>query len=150
MADTDPWGNRETVLADLELSRTLTIQMTAVGTLGFVVAFAVFSAAYRASTGTMPAFGFAPAGVVWWNLALDLLVLAVLGTLVLVPHEWVHGVAFRYFGGNPRYGVGLAYFVLPYAYLTTDHRFMRNQFVVLLSHLVMLTLVGVLTMVVFE
>lgn len=41
----------ETVLADLELTRGLTIQMTAIGTLGMVVGWAVFSTLYQAATG---------------------------------------------------------------------------------------------------
>jgi hypothetical protein len=87
----------------------------------------------------------------WWNEALDVLVLLFLGTVFIVPHEWFHGLAIQRYGGKPRYGVGLAHFILPYAYATTDHEFSRNEFVVvLLTPLVGLTLVGVPTMLVFE
>jgi hypothetical protein len=63
----------------------------------------------------------------------------------------LHGLAIRYYGGEPRYGVGVAHFILPYAYATTDHEFGRNQFiVVLLTPLVVLTLVGVPVMIGLE
>lgn len=134
----------EAVLADLELSRGLTIQMTAVGTLGFVVSLAVFSAVFQAGTGRAATFAFAPAGVGWWNDALNVLVIAALATVVLAPHEWLHGLAFRYYGGTPSYGVGVAHFILPYAYATSPERFTRNQFlVILLTPLAVMTAVGV-------
>ena len=38
------------------------------------------------------------------------------GTLVL--HELVHGFAMRWYGAQPRYGVGVAAWFLPYAYAT--------------------------------
>jgi hypothetical protein len=96
-------------------------------------------------------YEFAPAGSEWWIQPLNLLVIVVLATAIIVPHEWVHGLAIRRYGGDPRYGVGVAHFILPYAYATTDHRFTRNQFVVvLLAPLVLLTLVGVPAMLVFE
>ncbi|WP_135821587.1 DUF3267 domain-containing protein [Halostella litorea] len=136
--------DRETVLGDLELTRGLAIQMSALGTLGFVAAAAGFSALFQAVAGHPASFQFAPAGVAWWTDALNLLVLAVLATAFVVPHELLHGLAIRYYGGRARYGVGVAHFILPYAYATTDHEFSRNQFiVVLLTPLVVLTAVGV-------
>lgn len=151
MVPTEAASDNETVLADLELTRGLAIQLAAVGTLGFFVALAGFGALYQAGTGRAATFAFGPAGVGWWNRALDLLVLLVLATAVVLPHEWVHGLAFRYYGGEPRYGVGVAHFVFPYAYATSDHRFSRNQFlVVLLAPLVALTLVGAVAMLVLE
>ena len=151
MTSADTATADEPVLADLELTRGLTIQMTAVGTLGLVFGWAAFSAIYQAGTGVPPTFRFAPPGVGWWNEALDVLVLLFLGTVFIVPHEWLHGLAIRYYGGKPRYGVGLAHFILPYAYATTDHEFSRNEFVVvLLTPLVGLTLVGVPVMLAFE
>lgn len=151
MATADSAAEPETVLADLELSRSVTVQMTVVGTLGFGVALGVFSALYQAGTGQAATFDFAPAGAGWWNEALNLLLVLVLATGIILPHEGLHGLAIRYYGGRPRYGVGLAHFVLPYAYATTDHRFTRDQFlVVLLTPLVALTLVGVPAMIAFE
>jgi len=141
----------ERVLADLELTRGLTIQMTAIGTLGMVVGWAVFSSLYQATTGQAASFRFAPPGIGWWTDALNVLVIVILGTAFIVPHEWFHGLAIRYYGGEARYGVGVAHFILPYAYATTDHEFSRNQFiVVLLTPLVALTLLGVPLMILFE
>lgn len=138
------------VLGDLELTRGLTIQMTAVGTLGLAVAFTLFGALYQTVTGTPPSLQFTP-GVGWWTSALDVLVLVVLTAVFIVPHELLHGLAIRYYGGEPRYGVGVAHFVLPYAYATTDHEFTRNQFiVVLLTPLVVITAVGLPVMVALE
>lgn len=140
----------EVVLGDLELTRSLTIQMTAISTLGFVVAFGVFGALFQIVTGGPPTFQFAP-GTAWWTSALDLLVIAVIATVFVVPHELLHGLAIRYYGGEPRYGVGVAHFILPYAYATTDHEFSRDQFVVvLLTPLVVMTAVGVPLMLVLD
>ena len=141
----------ETVLADLELTRGLTIQMTAIGTLGMIVGWAVFSTLYQIATGHVAQFQFAPVGVGWWTDALNVVIIVILGTAFIVPHEWLHGLAIRYYGGEARYGVGIAHFILPYAYATTDHEFSRNQFiVVLLTPLVVLTFLGVPLMIVFE
>lgn len=144
-------GDRETVLADLELTRALAIQMLALSTLGFGVGVALFGGLYQVVTGQAAAFRFAPAGVGWWTDALNLLVVLVLATAFVAPHEWLHGVAIRHYGGDVSYGVGVAHFVLPYAYATTDHEFTRDQFlVVLLAPLVVLTAVGVPAMLAFE
>jgi hypothetical protein len=143
--------DEETVLAELELTRTVTVQLAVVGSLGFLVAAGLLSALYGTVTGGPASFSFRLVEAEWWNGALDLLVLAVLATAIVVPHEWLHGLAMRRYGGEPRYGVGVAHFILPYAYATTDHRFTRNEFlVVLLAPLVGLTLVGVPLMLVFE
>jgi len=146
-ADTDA---PETLLADLELTRGLTIQMTALSTLGLIVAATVLGALYQAVTGQPASFQFA-SDIAWWTSALDVLVILMLGTVFVVPHEWLHGLAIRYYGGEARYGVGIAHFILPYAYATTDHEFTRNQFVVvLMTPLVVMTAVGVPLMLVFE
>jgi hypothetical protein len=139
------------VLADLELTRGLTIQMLAIGTLGMLVGWTLFSGLYQFTTGNPVTFQFAPESVGWLATPVNILVLVFLGTAILVPHEWLHGLAIRYYGGEPRYGVGVAHFVLPYAYATTDHEFTRNQFiVVLLTPLVVMTLVGVPLMLLLE
>jgi len=68
-----------------------------------------------------------------------------------VPHELCHGLAIKAFGGQPSYGMGVAYFVFPYAFATTETRFTRNQFLVIaLAPLVVLTLIGVPVMILFE
>lgn len=87
---------------------------------------------YQVTTGHTASFQFAPLGVGWWTDTLDVLVIVVLATIFFVPHEWLHRLAIRYYGGKARYGVGIAHFILPYAYATTDHEFSRNQFIVVL------------------
>jgi hypothetical protein len=154
MADTDPpagdAGETATVLADFELSRSLTVQWTFVGTLGFFVSLGLFGALYAAVTGSDPALLVEVGGAAWWNDAAGLLVFLVLMTGVVVPHEYVHGLAIQYYGGEPRYGVGLAHFVLPYAYATASEEFSRNQFVVIaLAPLVVLSAVGTAAMLAF-
>ncbi|MUW15086.1 hypothetical protein GJ633_10770 [Halorubrum sp. CBA1125] len=141
----------ETVIGELELTRGLAIQMTALGTLGLVVAAAALSVLFQTVTGHAVTFQFAPAGVGWWTDALNAVTILFLATAILVPHEWLHGLAIRHYGGEPRYGVGVAHFILPYAYATTDHEFSRDQFVVvLLTPLVAMTAVGLPVMLVFE
>jgi hypothetical protein len=141
----------ERVLADLELTRGLAIQMLAIGTLGMLVGWTFFSGLYQFTTGNAVTFQLAPESVGWFATPVNILIFVVLGTAILVPHEWLHGLAIRYYGGEPRYGVGVAHFVLPYAYATTDHEFTRNQFiVVLLTPLVVVTLVGVPLMLLLE
>jgi hypothetical protein len=143
-------GDPRTVLANLELTRGLTIQMTALGTLGLVIAATALSGLYQAVTGHPASFQFAP-GISWWTDALDVMGILFLATVFVVPHEWLHGLAIRYYGGKPKYGVGVAHFILPYAYATTDHEFTRNQFiVVLMTPLVVMTAVGVPVMLAFE
>lgn len=140
----------ETVLADLQLSRSLAIQWTVVGTMGFGASLGVFSALYQAVTGQPAIYNFAPAGAGWWIEPVNALALIVLSTAIILPHEWLHGAAIRYYGGEPRYGVGFSHFILPYAYATTDHRFTRNQFlIILLTPLVVMTLIGVPVMLAF-
>jgi hypothetical protein len=140
----------DTVLADFELSRSLTVQWTFVGTLGFLVSLGLFGALYAAVTGSDPSLFVSVGGAAWWNGAAGLLVFLVLMTAIVVPHEYVHGLAIQYYGGSPRYGVGLAHFVLPYAYATASEEFSRNQFVVIaLAPLVVLSVVGTAAMLAF-
>ncbi len=85
----------------------------------------------------------------WSSILPFLAFLAILiGTFVV--HELLHGVAFRAFGGSPRYGVEAKYF-LPYAYATSPgDRFSRNAFVVIgLAPLVIIDLVSVLLLAIF-
>jgi len=149
MEDTEA-DTTDTVLADFELSRSLTVQWTFVGTLGFFVSLGLFGALYAAVTGSDPVLLVEAGGAGWWNDAAGLLVFLVLMTGVVVPHEYVHGLAIQYYGGKPRYGVGLAHFVLPYAYATASEEFARNQFVVVaLAPLVALSVVGTAAMLAF-
>lgn len=143
------------LLAKFDLSRTLVLQWTAVSTLGFVIALAGVLVLYYALTGDDTAaeltLGLTFEGVWWWSLALSFLTFLALMALVVFPHELCHGIAIRAFGGEPRYGFGVSYFVFPYAFATSDTRLTRNRFVVVaLAPLIVLTLLGVPLMVLFE
>lgn len=145
----------EVLLAEFGVSRTLVLQWTAVSTLGFVIAVVGFLVLYYTVTGdetaTELALGVAIDGVWWWNLALSFLALVALMALVVLPHEFCHGLAIRAFGGQPRYGLGVTQFVFPYAFATTDTRLTRNQFIIVaLTPLVVLTLLGLPLMILFE
>ena len=48
------------------------------------------------------------------------------------------------YGGKPRYGAGIAHYILPYLYTTTKTVFLRNQFIVIaIAPLVVISLVGI-------
>lgn len=139
----------DTLLSEVTLSRTLALRLALVSMLGFSISLGVFAWLYDVFTDSSLA-----TQVITFDGSeglLDLLVFIVLMAAIIFPHEFVHELAIRYFGGTPRYGVGFAHFVLPYAYATTDHRFTRNQFIVVaLAPLVVLTLIGGILMTVFQ
>lgn len=140
----------ETLLSEVILSRALALRWALVSMLGFFISLGVFAWLH----GALTSGPFAAEQVITFDGSeglVDLLTLIMLMAVIILPHEFVHGLAIRWFGGTPRYGVGLAHFVLPYAYATTDHRFTRNQFIlVALAPLVVLTILGVSLMAVFE
>lgn len=142
----------DVLIAEYGMSRSLVIQWTIVSILGFVVALFGLLLLYYGVTGdaggtelvVTPDTG-------WWNLGLTIVVLVGVLLLVIVPHELCHGLGIRFFDGEPRFGLGVAYFVFPYAFATTETRFSRNQFIAIaLSPLVILSLLGVPLMLVFE
>ena len=147
--------NEEVLLARFGLSRTLVLQWTAVSSLGFIIAIIGFLMLYYGITGDDAAtnlhLGLAVEGAWWWSVALSFLTFVVLIAVVVVLHELCHGLAIRAFGGEPRYGFGVAYFLVPYAFATTETHLTRNQFIlVALAPLVVLTGVGVPVMILFE
>lgn len=146
-----PTTESDAVLTEVTLSHAVALQLAFVGTLGFFVSLVAFAGLYDTLVSGSPANVGQFVGLGRSSGILELLVLLVLAVAIVPPHEFVHGLAIRWFGGTPRYGVGLAHFVLPYAYATTDRQFSRNQFVVVaLAPLVVLTVVGVSLMIVFE
>ncbi|MFC7233071.1 DUF3267 domain-containing protein [Saliphagus sp. GCM10025308] len=63
--------------------------------------------------------------------------------VVAVPHELLHGVVMRHFGGRPHYGVRTARFGIPYAYAETRTDYGRNQMVaILVAPVVVISIVG--------
>ena len=142
----------DVLIAEFDMSRPLVLQWTIVSIVGFFVSLFGFLLVYYAVTGDAAVTEFAlTPDTCWWNLGLTLLVITGLTLLVIFPHELCHGLAIRAFGGQPQYGLGLAYFVFPYAFATTDTRFTRNQFIVIaLTPLVVLSVIGVPILLVFE
>ncbi|AUX09292.1 hypothetical protein AArcSl_1663 [Halalkaliarchaeum desulfuricum] len=145
----------EELLAQFGLSRSLVLQWTVVSTIGFLISVVGFLVLYFLVTGDDTAMslslGIGIESVWWWNLALSFVTLVAVMALVIVPHELCHGIAIKAYGGQPRYGMGVAYFVFPYAFATTETRFSRNQFLVIaLAPLVVLTLIGIPVMILFE
>ncbi|ELY60656.1 hypothetical protein C493_04246 [Natronolimnohabitans innermongolicus JCM 12255] len=128
----------------------MALRWLAVAVLGFVGAAYAFGYVLATMQGValepivLPVFE--PVDALGW-----LVVGVVLVGAVIVPHELLHGVFMARYGGEPEYGVGVAYFVLPYAYAETEGtNYTRNQLVVaLLAPLVVITTVGVAAMVVY-
>ncbi|QCC49528.1 DUF3267 domain-containing protein (plasmid) [Halobellus limi] len=153
-ADESPGENQtdDVLIAEYGMSRPLVLQWTVVSILGFVVALFGLLLLYYGVTGdaTGTELVVTP-DTGWWNLGLTIAVLVGVLLLVIVPHELCHGFGIRFFGGEPRFGLGVAYFVFPYAFATTETRFSRNQFIAIaLAPLVLLSLLGVPLMLVFE
>ncbi|WP_159076976.1 DUF3267 domain-containing protein [Halococcoides cellulosivorans] len=144
--------DHEPLIAAYGVSRPLVVQWTVVSVLGVVVSLFGFGLLYHAVNGSAGPIAFvATPETGWWNVGLTVLALATVVVAVVVPHELCHGLAIRAFGGRPRYGLGVAYAVVPYAFATTETRFSRNQFVVIaLAPLVVLSALGVPAMLAFE
>ncbi|MBD2431456.1 MULTISPECIES: DUF3267 domain-containing protein [Fischerella] len=85
----------------------------------------------------------------WSALVVFLGFIAVLFGQIII-HELIHGVAFAAFGGSPRYGVGVKFF-LPYAYATSPGtRFSRNAYLVIdLAPLVVIDLLCLVLVAIF-
>jgi hypothetical protein len=81
----------------------------------------------------------------WENIPWLVAVIIVI-VLMIVLHEWIHGLAIRWMGYKPRYGINLAKGVF---FATTDNGlFWRNQFImVALAPLVIITLAGMALMI---
>jgi Putative zincin peptidase len=65
---------------------------------------------------------------------------------VVVLHELVHGLVFRYFGGHPQYGAGIKYY-LPYFYATSpgDAFSVRQMVMIALAPLLTISIGALLT-----
>ncbi|MDQ2051457.1 DUF3267 domain-containing protein [Natronolimnohabitans sp. A-GB9] len=132
-------------------TRAVAIQWIVVAVTGFFAFAYVFGHVLAAIRGTtlepilIPVF--APSDAIVWLVAAGALV-----ALVVVPHELLHGVFMaRYGSGDPEYGIGVSYFLLPYAYAETEGAsYTRNQLLVaLLAPFVGITAVGLVAMVVY-
>lgn len=120
------------------LTRSVSIRLSGYGTVMFFLAFGVladlseiFRWAMRWDSSTLLQ------GIV--------LVACALGTIAI--HELIHGLFFRAFGGHPKYGVGLAAGVLPYAYATSAGQFTLMQMVTIgLAPFVLLSLISIVVL----
>ncbi|WP_226005752.1 DUF3267 domain-containing protein [Natrinema salinisoli] len=136
-------------LATFRLTRSVALQwlvVSAVGFFGFVYCFGHVLAWLRGVPlePIVIAPSSPPTVLSWGAVSLGLLV------CVVVPHELLHGVFMARYGESPTYGIGISYFVLPYAYAeTSGASYTRNQLLVaLLAPFVVITAVGLAAMVV--
>jgi hypothetical protein len=85
-----------------------------------------------------------------WQTTIVLLYFLGIAIATFVIHELIHGLAFAAFGGKPRYGVGIEFF-LPYAYATAPgHLFSRNAFLIIgLAPLIVIDAIALLLLVIF-
>ena len=126
-------------LGKLELSKEVVITLMGIGTIAFFVFGFFFTQLSTQFTGNV---GFNSTDTIFIPIALFF------GTLVL--HELIHGVFISIYGGKPRYGAGIAYFIFPYFYTTTNTIFLRNKFIVILiAPLILISLVAIGLMVAF-
>ncbi|AFZ01765.1 DUF3267 domain-containing protein [Calothrix sp. PCC 6303] len=85
-----------------------------------------------------------------WQGIIGLVVLLAITFVTTIIHELVHGIAFATFGGSPRYGLKVKYF-LPLAYATSPGNiFRRNAFIIIsLAPLVVIDVVCLLMIAIF-
>jgi Putative zincin peptidase len=85
-----------------------------------------------------------------WQGIIGLVVLIAITFFTTIIHELVHGIAFATFGGFPRYGLKVKYF-LPLAYATSPGDiFRRNAFIVIiLAPLLVIDVVSLLMLTIF-
>lgn len=127
-------GRKE--LGKLEMSKEVVIALLGMGTLSLFAVGFFFTSLYTLFTGRND-FNFDfTSGTILISVVLFI------GTMVL--HELIHGVFISIYGGKPRYGAGIAHFILPYFYTTTKTVFPRNQFIVIsIAPLILISLVGI-------
>ncbi|NGM67426.1 DUF3267 domain-containing protein [Natronolimnobius sp. AArcel1] len=140
-----PGSDATEPVATVRLTRRVAWQWLAGATAAFFVsayAFAAVQAMIRGRPLEPIVIAATPTGI---NRVL--VISLVLIALVVVLHELLHGVCMAVYGGETTYGLGVSYFVLPYAYAETDASFTRTQLlVILLAPLVVITAVGLLAL----
>ncbi len=125
----------------IELSRELTVVLTGMGILSLFVFGCFFKLVQISISQNAGAFEGTP-----------ITILIAISTIVftMLFHEFIHGMAVSMYGGKPRYGTGVAHYILPYLYTTTGTIFRRNQFIVILmAPLILISVLGVVSMIVF-
>ncbi|GAB3666249.1 DUF3267 domain-containing protein [Halopiger thermotolerans] len=141
-------SDRSRPLAEFRLTRRVALQWLGTAVVGFFVfayCFARVLAAIRGEALEPIVIRATPPTVHFW-----LVVSLGLVALVVVLHEALHGLVMTRYGDEPGFGIGVAYFVLPYAYAETRGDFTRNQLLtMLLAPFVAITTLGVAAMVVY-
>lgn len=136
------------LLTEFTLTPRIVVAWELLGTVAGLAALAGFVGFYAVGTGRPMTDPFAVVRAT--PVATGLIVVAAIGA-VTVLHEGIHAAVIRWFGGDVSFGVGIAHYVLPYAYVTTTEHLRRDQFfAVLLAPFVVITVVGVLAMVALE
>ena len=121
-------------IGKLELSKEVAVTLIGMGILALFAFGFFFTSIYTLFTGEI-SFNFT-SGPIIISVALSI------GTIVL--HELIHGAFMSMYGGKPRYGAGIAHYILPYFYATTKTVFSRNQFIVIsIAPLVVISLAGI-------
>lgn len=143
-------SSTDRVLTEFTPTREVIVLWTGIGTGLFLVAAFLFSGVYAWATGRS-SLSFVSFEFEAFETALAFAAVVVLVAGTIVVHELIHAAVIRRYGGSVSFGVGLAQYVMPYAYVTTTQRFTRNQFVaVAVAPLVVITAVGVPAMVLFD
>lgn len=128
-----PEGYRK--LDDYRLTRDVAISWTIIGNIAFLGVLALFQK-------------LADFSLHFWDVnALKLSWFIILPAIILtaVTHEFIHGIGVKWFGGKPKYGVGIAFWFMPYFYCTADDYFLRDKFIVFAAlPTIVLTLFGML------
>lgn len=121
-------------LDEYKLTRDLAITMQFLGGAASILVFYLFQQ-------------LADFSLLFWNaqeINFDWYILLPITLMVFIIHELVHGIGVKWAGGKPKYGVGLAFWILPYFYCTSDQYFPRNKFLFFAAlPTVVLTLVGI-------
>ena len=125
-------GRKE--IGKLEMTKEVVYTLNGMGLLALFAFGFFFTSLYTLFTGNI-GFNYT-SGSILISVAL------VIGTFVL--HELIHGAFMSKYGGKPRYGAGIAHYILPYFYATTKTIFTRNQFIVIaIAPLVVISLVAI-------
>ncbi|SDQ50324.1 DUF3267 domain-containing protein [Natronobacterium texcoconense] len=137
-------------LATFRLTRQVAlawIVVAVVGFFAFAYAFGHVLAAFRGVPLEPIVLGPSPppAAAAWGLVSLALV------ALVVVAHEWLHGLFMARYGGSPTFGVGSSYFLFPYAYAETEvTSYTRTEMlVVLLAPFVGITSGGLVLLAVY-
>jgi hypothetical protein len=143
--------NRDEPIYTFRLTNEVALRWTSLSIVLFIVAAAGISTFYTTVHGqswTLDA-GDRSINQAWQTIIVLLYFLGVpIGTFII--HELIHGLAFAVFGGKPRYGVGIKFFML-YLYATSsNYLFSRNAFLTIsLAPLIVIDAIALLLLAIF-